>query len=146
MRSVLLVEDSRILRMAMRHTLTKSGYEVFIAEDGEQAVTSASSDNPDIILLDMILPKLSGPDVLARLKQNPATAHIPVIVLTGLSKKNEQKLKAQGAAAFMEKSQWTDDPHALLNIIQEVLVEAGNSECFQPVLAAGQQHIIAADR
>lgn len=147
MQSVLLVEDSRVIRMAMRHNLTKSGYQVFIAEDGEQAITSACSDNPDIILLDMILPKLSGPEVLARLKQDPATSHIPVIVLTGLSRKNEQKLKGQGAAAFMEKSQWTDNPNALLDVIKEVLVgAAGNSECFQPILATGQQHSVAADR
>jgi len=105
----------------MRHDLIKASYQVSIAEDGEQAVKSACSDSPDIILLDMILPKLSGPDVLARLKQDPATALIPVIVLTGLSKKNEQKLKDQGAAAFMEKSQWTDDPKALLDVIKKVL-------------------------
>jgi len=129
----------------MRHSLIRAGYQVHIAEDGEQALTSACSDNPDIILLDMILPKVSGPDVLARLKQNPATAHIPVIVLTGLSKKNEQKLKILGATAFMEKSELADDPVALLVAIKAILKpESGNGEGFQPAQVAGREHAVSA--
>jgi two-component system cell cycle response regulator len=131
--------------MAMRHNLIKAGYQVHIAEDGEQALKSACSDGPDIILLDMILPKLSGPDVLARLKQDPATAHIPVIVLTGLSKKNEQRLKTLGATAFMEKSQLADDPTALLNAIKGILKPNSATESFQPSLAKGPERGVAAD-
>ena len=57
-----------------------------------------------MILLDMLLPKLSGPDVLRKLKESPATAAIPVIVLSSLSQKNEKKLLEDGAAAYFEKS------------------------------------------
>jgi CheY-like chemotaxis protein len=60
--------------------------------------------HPDIILLDMLLPKISGPDVLRALKANPATSGIPVIVLSSLSKKNEEKLLGDGAEAYFEKS------------------------------------------
>jgi CheY-like chemotaxis protein len=72
--------------------------------DGEEALRVANEKLPDIILLDMMLPKISGPDVLKALKANPATMDIPVIVLTSLSQKNEERLLSEGAAAYFEKS------------------------------------------
>ena len=101
---VLLVEDSKFLRMANERALSKAGFEVSTAADGEEALKVAGDKLPDIILLDMLLPKLSGPDVLKALKANPATKDIPVIVLTSLSQKNEEKLLSEGAAAYFEKS------------------------------------------
>ena len=101
---VLLVEDSKFLRMANERALSKAGFEVSTAADGEEALKVAGDKLPDIILLDMLLPKLSGPDVLKALKANPATRGIPVIVLTSLSQKNEEKLLSEGAAAYFEKS------------------------------------------
>jgi CheY-like chemotaxis protein len=101
---VLLVEDSKFLRMANERALTKAGYQVSTAVDGEEALQVANDTLPDIILLDMLLPKLSGPEVLKALKANPATMHIPVIVLTSLSQKNEEKLLSEGAVAYYEKS------------------------------------------
>ncbi len=132
MKSVLLVEDSRILQLASQRALTRAGYRVITAEDGEKAVALAHSDHPDIILLDMMLPKLSGPEVLNCLKTDPSTAHIPIIVLTGLSKKNEDKLRKDGAVAFMEKSQCADDPNLLLLTVEKVLIEdAAKKETFE---------------
>lgn len=101
---VLLVEDSKFLRMANERALSKAGFEVSTAADGEEALQSVRDKPPDIILLDMLLPKISGPAVLKALKENPATTHIPVIVLTSLSQKNEEKLLQEGAAAYFEKS------------------------------------------
>jgi CheY-like chemotaxis protein len=101
---VLLVEDSKFLRLSNERILTKAGYEVSTAADGEEALRIAGEQLPDIILLDMMLPKLSGPDVLRKLKENPTTSAIPVIVLTSLSQKNEEKLIQDGAAAYFEKS------------------------------------------
>ncbi len=66
--------------------------------------SSVQDKPPDIILLDMLLPKISGPAVLKSLKNDPTTTHIPVIVLTSLSQKNEEKLLQEGAAAYFEKS------------------------------------------
>ncbi len=121
MKTVLLVEDSKILQMVSQRSLTKAGYQVLLAEDGEKALSIAQSNRPDIIVLDMMLPKLSRPQVLGRLQQDPATAHIPVIVLTGLSKKNEEKLRKEGAMAFIEKNQSADDPNLLVVTIEQVL-------------------------
>lgn len=101
---VLLVDDSKLLRMANEPVLSKAGFEVSTAADGEEALQVAQDKLPDIILLDMMLPKISGPEVLKALKANPATMNIPVIVLTSLSQKNEEKLIHAGAAAYFEKS------------------------------------------
>jgi CheY-like chemotaxis protein len=88
---VLLVEDSKFLRMANERALARAGFEVSTAADGEEALKIAYEKLPDIILLDMMLPKISGPEVLKALKANPATMHIPVIVLTSLSQKKRRK-------------------------------------------------------
>jgi CheY-like chemotaxis protein len=101
---VLVVDDSKFLRMANEHVLSKAGFEVSTAADGEEALQVANDKLPDIILLDMMLPKISGLDVLKALKANPATMDIPVIVLTSLSQMNEEKLLSEGAAAYFEKS------------------------------------------
>jgi two-component system, OmpR family, alkaline phosphatase synthesis response regulator PhoP len=101
---VLVVEDSKFLRIATERALSRAGFAVSTAADGEEALQVANDQLPDIILLDMMLPKLSGTDVLRALKANPATMDIPVIVLTSLSQRNEEKLLSEGAAAYFEKS------------------------------------------
>jgi CheY-like chemotaxis protein len=83
METILLVEDSKFLRAATEHILTKAGYRVICAGDGEQALKLARSSLPELILLDMLLPKLSGPEVLRSLKKNDLTAHIPVVKRQG---------------------------------------------------------------
>jgi CheY-like chemotaxis protein len=100
---ILLVEDSKPIRRENESALHKSGYVVMCAEDGEAAVRMAREEQPDLILLDMILPKLSGPEVLQRLKSDPVTVAIPVIVLSSLTEKNRQKLMEAGAEDYLEK-------------------------------------------
>jgi CheY-like chemotaxis protein len=101
---ILLIEDSKFLRMATERALTTAGYEVLSAGDGEQASRLAREHVPDLILLDVMLPKLSGPDVLKVLKKDPATATIPVMMLTGLSQKNAKQFEKDGATCLFEKS------------------------------------------
>src|SRR5437762_247960 len=104
MKSILLVEDSRFLRLANERILVKAGYQVVTAADGEQALALAKTTAPDLILLDMLLPKLGGPEVLRALRKESATSAIPVIVLSSLPQSNEQRLKGEGAVAYFEKS------------------------------------------
>jgi DNA-binding response OmpR family regulator len=120
---VLLVEDSKFLRMANERALSKAGFQVSTAGDGEEALKVANDKLPDIILLDMMLPKISGTEVLKALKANPATMNIPVIVLTSLSQANEEKLLGAGAAAYFEKSSLDLDKNSdrLATTIQTVL-------------------------
>jgi two-component system phosphate regulon response regulator PhoB len=124
MESILLVEDSKFLRIATERTLTKAGYRVICAGDGEEALLLAANHLPSLIMLDMLLPKLSGPEVLRSLKKDHRTAHIPVLVLSSLSQTNERKLVKEGAAAFLEKGALLDDPSLLLAAIHSAL--AGN--------------------
>ena len=104
MTKILLVEDSRFLRIAMERALARAGYEVVTAEDGLQAIELAGKERPNLILLDMLLPKMGGQEVLAALKKNPATAGIAVVACTGLSQKNAARLKKDGVCAFLDKS------------------------------------------
>ncbi len=101
---ILLVEDSRFLRVTTEQALRSAGYEVVSASEGDQAVQLAREHAPSLILLDVMLPKMSGPDVLRVLKNDPTTAAIPVMMLTSLSQKNAKQLVKDGASSFYEKS------------------------------------------
>ena len=105
MTKILLVDDSKFLRMATERALARAGYDVSTATDGEHALEVAREKKPDLILLDMLLPKMTGPDVLKALKKDPATAGIAVVIFTGLSQKNAVRLQQDGACAFLEKSE-----------------------------------------
>jgi len=92
------------MRMANETALAKAGYSVLTASDGEEALRVARTKIPDLILLDMLLPKLGGPQVLHELRKDPLTASIPVIVLSSLPQVNEAKLIGEGATGYLEKS------------------------------------------
>jgi CheY-like chemotaxis protein len=121
MQTVLLIEDNRLVKIVNERLLTKAGYKVVTAADGEEALSAARQACPDVILLDMMLPKLSGEEVLRALKQDPVTVHIPVIVVTGLSRKNEEKLRKAGADAFVEKEKLVDDAKPLAHLVEHIL-------------------------
>ena len=104
MTKILLVDDSKFLRLATERALARAGYDVGAATDGEIALELAREKKPDVILLDMLLPKMTGPDVLKALKKDPATAGIAIVVFTRLSQKNAVRLQQDGACAFLEKS------------------------------------------
>ena len=101
---ILLIEDSKFQRVANERALIKAGYGVINAVDGEEGLRIARKNIPDLILLDMMLPNMSGTDVLSALKQDPSTRDIPVFVLSSLSQKNEARLLRAGAAGYFEKS------------------------------------------
>jgi CheY-like chemotaxis protein len=116
---ILLVEDSKPIRMENQRVLIKAGYEVVYAEDGESALKLADQEKPDLILLDMILPTMSGAAVLEHLKNDASTATIPVVVLSGLAEKNRQKLMDAGAEDYLEKSTLMPSPG--MNLLPEML-------------------------
>jgi CheY-like chemotaxis protein len=109
---VLLVDDSRILRLAVGRVLIRAGYEMSFAGDGDEALIMAGEQLPDLILLDIMLPKLTGLEVLKALKKEPTTAAIPVVVLTGLSRLNAERLRVDGAFAFLTKAELSLDSGA----------------------------------
>jgi len=104
-RRVLLAEDDRFLRRAAEARLRRHGLEVLTAADGEEALRVARAEPLDLVLLDVVMPKLQGFDVLKALKQDDATAHIPVIVLSNLGQERDvAQAMALGALAFLVKA------------------------------------------
>ena len=104
-RRVLLAEDDRFLRRAAEASLRRHGLEVLTAADGEEALRIARAEPLDLILLDVMMPKLDGFEVLSALKQDDATAHIPVLVLSNLGQERDvAQAKALGALAFLVKA------------------------------------------
>jgi two-component system, cell cycle response regulator DivK len=82
MAKILLVEDNEMNRDMLSRRLTRNGYQVSIATDGQQGVDMALSERPDIILMDMSLPVIDGWEATRRIKANDATRRVPVIALT----------------------------------------------------------------
>lgn len=120
---ILPVEDSKFLRLAMERALARSGYDVCCAADGDEALRMAQMTMPDLILLDMLLPKMSGLDVLKALKKDPATKPIPVVVISGMTEKNAARLQEDGAVGFLQKSTLDLDkgPERLLAEVREIV-------------------------
>ena len=83
-RTILLVDDEASIRKTVGRRLEREGYRVLTAESGEEGLRMAAEHLPDLILLDIMMPKMKGRDACAKLKADPKTAHIPVIFLTAL--------------------------------------------------------------
>ena len=115
------------MRVAINRALTAAGYVVKTASDGEEGLRLALETRPDLVLLDMMLPKTPGPEVLRALKKDPATKDTPVIVLTALSGRNKKKLLSEGAAAYLEKSDklLDNDAAPLIAAVERVLGKTG---------------------
>jgi DNA-binding response OmpR family regulator len=135
---ILFIEDSKMLRTANARALVKAGYEVIGVGDGEEGLRIARETMPDLILLDMLLPKVGGLDVLRSLKREVQTRDIPVIVLSGLSQANEARLIKEGAAAFFEKSEQMLDKDSadLIAAVKGVLTNADKLRTEQHISAS----------
>ena len=102
---ILLAEDDRFLRRAEQAALKRAGFVVLAAADGEEALRMAIAEKPDLVLLDLIMPKLQGFEVLKALKADPATAAIPVVVLSNLGQEGDvQRALEGGAVAYLVKA------------------------------------------
>ncbi len=82
MSKILIVEDNASNRALLQAVLQPIGYELLMSEDGQAGVDTALSEKPDLILMDMMLPVMSGYEATRRLKLNPATRHIPIVAVT----------------------------------------------------------------
>lgn len=104
-RTILVAEDDRFLRRACDTALRRGGYKTVLAEDGEQAVALARTAAPDLLLLDLLMPRMSGLQVLEALRADPATRGIPVLILSNSSKDLEMRHASElGAVGYWIKA------------------------------------------
>jgi two-component system cell cycle response regulator DivK len=120
-KTILYVEDNEFNRKIVRDLLKRTGYALIEAQDGEAGVAAALEKRPDLILMDIQLPKISGIEATRRLRAEPATAATPIIALTSFALSgDEQKAKDAGATAYLAKPY---SPKELLGLIRSLLPE-----------------------
>jgi len=116
---VLIVEDQENIRKLIRKTVEKQGYELQEAEDGKGALAAVRQFNPDLVILDLMLPDMWGYEVCEELKKDPRTSHVKVLMLTARKSGPSQKMgELKGAEAYMIKP---FKPNELNNKIRELL-------------------------
>jgi DNA-binding response OmpR family regulator len=127
MTRIIVADDDRMFRKVAETTLRRQGYDVATASDGEEALQLIRSERPDIIVLDLIMPKLQGFDVLTILKQDTLTSAIPVIVLSSLTQEQDkQEALDLGAVAYFNKT--TFSMSELVKQVENTLTQ-GHESC-----------------
>lgn len=117
---VLITEDDPLMSRMYQKIFTFEGYEVLMAKDGEEGLEKAKLEKPTIILLDVMMPKMNGLEMLDKLKLDPATKTIPVIMLTNLAgQKDAEVAMTKGAVKYIVKSE--HDPKEIVNMVKEIL-------------------------
>ncbi|MFN2645286.1 MAG: response regulator [Burkholderiales bacterium] len=121
-KTILYVEDNEFNRKIVRQLLAQTSYRLREAPDGESGVRSAQEELPDLILMDVQLPKMSGLQATRQLRADPRTAAVPIIIVTSYALSgDEQKAKDAGATAYIAKPY---SPRDLLSKIREIVPEA----------------------
>ena len=116
---ILVVEDEEDSRRILRDLLTSADYEIVEAENGEEALTAAAKQRPDLILMDIHLPIMDGYEATRRIKADPTLTHVPVIAVTSYSLSGDkEKARAAGCDDFVPKP---FSPRQLLAKIRQIL-------------------------
>jgi CheY-like chemotaxis protein len=103
--TILVVEDEALLRKAVSVSLRDAGYEILQAEHGEDAIAQVRTRRPELVLLDLIMPRMNGFEVLSQLRSDPSTSRVPVIVMSNLNQTEDvERAEALGAVGYLVKS------------------------------------------
>ncbi|MBI4655433.1 MAG: response regulator [Elusimicrobia bacterium] len=109
-KKILIVEDSRSITGVLKEVLEQEGYTVFVTHDGIDGIRIAKREKPDIVLLDLLLPKISGYEILDMIKKDNSTRHVPVLIISTLdTPESVEKSKLCGAKNFIKKPYNLDD-------------------------------------
>ncbi len=120
MAKILIIEDDPLMSRMYAKIFSFEGFEVEIAADGEEGLAKVRSTKPTLLLLDIMMPKMNGLEVLDRLKADPETKSIPVVMLTNLAgQQDAEKALAKGAVKYIIKSEY--DPKQVANMVKEIL-------------------------
>lgn len=117
---ILIVEDDPLISRMYQKIFSFENYTVEVAENGEEALVKIRSAKPTIVLLDVMMPKMNGLQVLEKLKSDPDTKAIPVIMLTNLAgQQDAEKALSLGAIKYIVKSQY--EPKQIVDMVKEIL-------------------------
>jgi CheY-like chemotaxis protein len=117
---LLITEDDPLMSRMYQKIFTFEGFEVVMAADGQEGLDKAREEMPTLILLDVMMPKLNGLQVLEKLKADPATKSIPVIMLTNLAGQQDAETAiSKGAIKYIVKSEY--DPKQVADMVKEIL-------------------------
>jgi len=121
MAKILIVEDDPLMLRMYQKIFTFVKHEVDTAKDGEEGLLKVQSFNPTVVLLDIMMPKMNGLEVLEKLKSNSATYAIPVVMLTNLAGQQDvETALSKGAVKYIIKSE--HEPREVANMVEEVIV------------------------
>lgn len=121
-KKILIVEDDFFIRDLYEIQARKSGYEVITATDGQEALTKVKDETPDLVILDIMLPKMDGISVLKAIKMDGHLSKIPCILVTNLEDSlKEREAKQEGAAAYFLKIKTT--PQQLIDSLAQYIVD-----------------------
>jgi DNA-binding response OmpR family regulator len=122
---ILVVDDDRVIQQLLKVNLELEGYAVAVAEDGEEALAQFEVFRPNLVLLDIMMPKLDGWEVCRRLKAGPDSSHVPIVLLSARAQEADvQRGMELGVAAYVTKP---FDPISLLDMIADILTKHGFS-------------------
>jgi DNA-binding response OmpR family regulator len=116
---ILICDDDPVILRLLQVNLELEGYEVLLASDGENALEVANAENPDLVILDIMMPKLDGYQTCSKLKENSATKDIPVIFLSAKAQQSDiDRGKEYGVEDYLTKP---FDPNELIEVVERVL-------------------------